>query len=198
MAYSTNCIYFNEKIQNFSDAGCRVGPRSSSLATQCYCNHLTDFSTVFKQPNLKMNKGAFELKGLNLNPVPFSFCLACFCLYFVILIWARRADLDDAKKVFTLGNCFSLMFSVDPFEFYDVSLIFTNLFLRLYLSIFMLVTGNIRVLPYGEKETIIIQKKQFGEINWLTLRWIAIWTFRFSTLLVMVIRLLIQYHGPRS
>ncbi len=99
MAYTANCLYFDKNLGDFSDEGCRIGPRSTPLATQCYCNHLTDFSTVVKFPKFKVGRGHFGLKNLDTNPIAFSFCLSCFCLYVVILIWARRKDLDDARKV---------------------------------------------------------------------------------------------------
>ena len=102
LAYTTSCVFYNEYMDNFDDAGCRVGACSSPFATQCICSHLTSFSNAFKVPKLRYEVNAFSIKQLNRNPVAFSFCIACILAYLVIFIYCHRKDNDDLKMVWTL------------------------------------------------------------------------------------------------
>ena len=100
LAYSPGCKFYNASIDDFDTQGCRVGRCSSPLATQCICSHLTSFSNTYRVPKMRFDAGAFSLKKLNQNPVAFAFCIACICIYIVLIIYCRRKDLDDLKMVY--------------------------------------------------------------------------------------------------
>ena len=103
LAYSTGCVFYNASLGDFDSAGCRVGLCSSPLATQCICSHLTSFSNTFKTPKIRFDSSAFSLKKLDQNPVAFSFCIGCICVYLVLFIYCRRKDLDDRNKAGVLS-----------------------------------------------------------------------------------------------
>ncbi|KAG7235120.1 hypothetical protein INR49_025225 [Caranx melampygus] len=95
------CKYWNESILDWSDTGCRVGVQTTHLVTQCLCNHLTFFgSSFFVTPNLVDPSRSAELFGTFAeNPVVVCFVGALFVVYLLVLVWARRKDIQDTAKV---------------------------------------------------------------------------------------------------
>uniref|UniRef100_A0A7M5V0L4 Polycystic kidney disease protein 1-like 2 n=3 Tax=Clytia hemisphaerica TaxID=252671 RepID=A0A7M5V0L4_9CNID len=93
---TTGCIYYDQKILDWSDGGCRIGPLSNIKETHCLCNHLTWLSSFYVPPR-KLNIQAQLLKLKNLEEYPAI--LATFCVIMgvslVAMIWARRKDLTD-------------------------------------------------------------------------------------------------------
>ena len=61
---------------------------------------MTDFMASFVVPPIQISSDPADSAWLKLdsNPIALSLCMACICLWFLILIWARRRDLDDIKK----------------------------------------------------------------------------------------------------
>ncbi len=99
LLYTAGCNFYNASLDDFDKKGCRVGKCSSPYATQCICSHLTSFSNSFKAPKTRFDANAFSLKSLDSNPVAFSFCISCICIYIVFFIYCFRKDLDDRKLV---------------------------------------------------------------------------------------------------
>lgn len=79
----------------------KVGVQTTPLVTQCLCNHLTFFgSSFFVTPNLVDASRTAELFATFAeNPVVVCFVGALFVAYLLVLVWARRKDLQDATKV---------------------------------------------------------------------------------------------------
>uniref|UniRef100_A0AAR2JZ86 Polycystic kidney disease 1 like 2a n=1 Tax=Pygocentrus nattereri TaxID=42514 RepID=A0AAR2JZ86_PYGNA len=98
---ATQCKYWDETKTNWSDYGCRVGPRTTPLVTQCLCTHLTFFgSSFFVMPNLVDVSRTAELFATFVNnPVVVCFVGAIFLVYLMVVIWARKKDIQDATKV---------------------------------------------------------------------------------------------------
>ncbi|XP_068186396.1 polycystin-1-like protein 2 [Antennarius striatus] len=95
------CQFWDESVLDWNSYGCRVGIKTSSLATQCLCKHLTFFgSSFFVTPNLVDPSRSAELFATFAdNPVVVCFVGALFGAYLLVLIWARRKDVQDATKV---------------------------------------------------------------------------------------------------
>lgn len=78
-----------------------MGVETTHLVTQCLCNHLTFFGgSFFVTPNLVDPSRSAELFGTFAeNPVVVCFVGALFVVYFLVLVWARRKDIQDVAKV---------------------------------------------------------------------------------------------------
>ena len=89
----------------------QVGENSTSALTQCLCTHLTTFGSGFKIPINKIDLSDSAFLKLHENPVVFIFMVCCLCLYFLVIIWARKADKRDILKVWQipLNRCYLCM-----------------------------------------------------------------------------------------
>ncbi|XP_076879791.1 polycystin-1-like protein 2 isoform X2 [Brachyhypopomus gauderio] len=98
---AAQCLYWDETTTNWSDYGCRVGPRTSASVTQCLCTHLTFFgSSFFVMPNVVDVSRTAELFATFVNnPVVVCFVGAVFLVYLTAVVWARRKDIQDSAKV---------------------------------------------------------------------------------------------------
>ncbi|XP_026072633.1 polycystic kidney disease protein 1-like 2 [Carassius auratus] len=98
---TAQCIFWQQTKANWSDYGCRVGPKTTPNITQCLCTHLTFFgSSFFVMPNMVDASKAAELfSNFAENPVVVCFIVAIFIAYILIAAWARRKDLQDTTKV---------------------------------------------------------------------------------------------------
>ncbi|XP_071389094.1 polycystin-1-like protein 2 [Centroberyx affinis] len=98
---ASQCKYWDESQSDWSDNGCRVGVQTTHLVTQCLCNHLTFFgSSFFVTPNLVDPSRTAELFATFAeNPVVVCFVGALFVAYLLVLVWARRKDIQDTAKV---------------------------------------------------------------------------------------------------
>uniref|UniRef100_W5KFY4 PLAT domain-containing protein n=1 Tax=Astyanax mexicanus TaxID=7994 RepID=W5KFY4_ASTMX len=98
---AAQCKYWDNIKTNWSDYGCRVGPGTTRLVTQCLCTHLTFFgSSFFVMPNaVDVTRTAELFATFSQNPVVVCFVGAVFLLYFITVVWARRKDLQDQVKV---------------------------------------------------------------------------------------------------
>ncbi|KAK3562182.1 hypothetical protein QTP86_030184, partial [Hemibagrus guttatus] len=101
MSIAAQCKYWNETETTWSDYGCRVGPHTTPLFTQCFCTHLTFFgSSFFVMPNLVDVSRTAELFATFVNnPVVVCFVGAIFLIYLIVVVWARRKDIQDTAKV---------------------------------------------------------------------------------------------------
>ncbi|XP_045910422.1 polycystic kidney disease protein 1-like 2 [Micropterus dolomieu] len=98
---ATSCTFWNESALDWSNFGCRVGVQTTPLVTQCLCNHLTFFgSSFFVTPNTVDPSRTTELFGtFAQNPVVVCFVGALFVAYLLVVVWARRKDIQDMAKV---------------------------------------------------------------------------------------------------
>ncbi|KAF7662063.1 hypothetical protein LDENG_00247400, partial [Lucifuga dentata] len=98
---AAQCKYWNESKSSWSEDGCRVGPLTTPLVTQCLCNHLTFFgSSFFVMPNLvDISRTAELFATFTNNPVVVCFVGAIFAAYLLVVVWARRKDIQDSAKV---------------------------------------------------------------------------------------------------
>ncbi|XP_061566502.1 polycystin-1-like protein 2 isoform X1 [Cololabis saira] len=101
ISIAAQCKYWNETESSWSEDGCRVGPLTTPFVTQCLCNHLTLFgSSFFVMPNLvDVSRTAELFATFTNNPVVVCFVGAIFAVYLLVVIWARRKDIQDATKV---------------------------------------------------------------------------------------------------
>ncbi|KAE8299524.1 Polycystic kidney disease protein 1-like 2 PC1-like 2 protein Polycystin-1L2 Precursor [Larimichthys crocea] len=79
----------------------KVGVNTTDSVTQCLCNHLTFFgSSFFVTPNLVDPSRTAELFATFAeNPVVVCFVGALFVVYLLVVVWARRKDVNDVAKV---------------------------------------------------------------------------------------------------
>ncbi|TRY83191.1 hypothetical protein DNTS_000686 [Danionella cerebrum] len=100
-AVMAQCIFWEENRANWSDYGCRVGPKTTANTTHCLCTHLTFFgSSFFVMPNtVDPSKSAQLFSNFAKNPVVVCFIGAIFVTYILMAVWARRKDLQDKAKV---------------------------------------------------------------------------------------------------
>ncbi|XP_076011881.1 polycystin-1-like protein 2 [Genypterus blacodes] len=98
---AAQCKYWKENESSWSEDGCRVGPLTTPLVTQCLCNHLTFFgSSFFVMPNLvDVSRTAELFATFTTNPVVVCFVGSIFAAYFLVVVWARRKDIQDSAKV---------------------------------------------------------------------------------------------------
>lgn len=78
-----------------------MGPRTTTSQTHCLCNHLTFFgSTFLVTPNaIDVHQTAELFATFEDNPVVVS-TVGCLCIiYVLVVIWARRKDIQDQAKV---------------------------------------------------------------------------------------------------
>ncbi|XP_029281679.1 polycystic kidney disease protein 1-like 2 [Cottoperca gobio] len=101
ISIAAQCKYWNETESSWSEDGCRVGPLTTPLVTQCLCNHLTLFgSSFFVMPNLvDVSRTAELFATFTDNPVVVCFVGAIFAAYLLVVVWARRKDIQDSAKV---------------------------------------------------------------------------------------------------
>ncbi|KAJ7986099.1 hypothetical protein DPEC_G00347290 [Dallia pectoralis] len=98
---NAQCKYWDDTNSIWKEDGCRVGPLTSSSATQCLCNHLTFFgSSFFVKPNLvDVSQTAQLFSTFAQNPVVVCFVGAIIVAYLLLVLWARRKDIQDQRKV---------------------------------------------------------------------------------------------------
>ncbi|XP_023806954.1 polycystic kidney disease protein 1-like 2, partial [Oryzias latipes] len=87
-------------VENLSE-DIEVGVKTTSMVTQCLCNHLTFFgSSFFVTPNLVDPSQTAQLFAtFTENPVVVCFVGALFVTYLLVVVWARRKDIQDTAKV---------------------------------------------------------------------------------------------------
>ncbi|KAL7978824.1 hypothetical protein Chor_013313, partial [Crotalus horridus] len=104
-SFVSQCVFWDEHRKSWNSYGCRVGPKTTPGDTQCLCNHLTFFgSSFFVMPNTIDVSKTVELFATFVdNPVVVTTVGCIFLVYLLVLIWARRKDIqDDAKVKITL------------------------------------------------------------------------------------------------
>ncbi|KAM6955775.1 polycystin-1-like protein 2 [Lycodopsis pacificus] len=100
-SFTAACKFWDESILEWSPFGCRVGVQTTHSVTQCLCNHLSFFGgSFFVTPNLVDASRTAELFGTFAeNPVVVCFVGSLFGAYLLVVMWARRKDIQDTAKV---------------------------------------------------------------------------------------------------
>ncbi|XP_013386043.1 polycystic kidney disease protein 1-like 2 [Lingula anatina] len=99
--YASSCSFWDEENEVWSYDGCEVGELTTPYSTQCLCNHLTAFGGGMVVPMNTINFADSAFNKLDENPAVFSTMVAITCLYFILCIWARKADKIDEMKAGT-------------------------------------------------------------------------------------------------
>ncbi|KAM7101356.1 polycystin-1-like protein 3 [Ciconia maguari] len=99
--FASRCVFWDEHQGNWNSYGCHVGPKTTPRSTQCLCNHLTFFgSSFFVIPNaIDVSKTAQLFGTFVDNPVVVTTVGCIFLIYVLVVIWARRKDIQDDAKV---------------------------------------------------------------------------------------------------
>ncbi|NXD76051.1 PK1L2 protein, partial [Halcyon senegalensis] len=99
--FASRCVFWDEHQGNWNSYGCHVGPKTNPRSTQCLCNHLTFFaSSFFVIPNaIDVSKTAQLFGTFVDNPVVVTTVGCIFLIYVLVIIWARRKDIQDEAKV---------------------------------------------------------------------------------------------------
>ncbi|XP_009076467.1 PREDICTED: polycystic kidney disease protein 1-like 2 [Acanthisitta chloris] len=99
--FASRCVFWDERQESWNSYGCHVGPKSNPRSTQCLCNHLTFFgSSFFVIPNaIDVSKTAQLFVTFVDNPVVVTTVACIFLIYVLVVIWARRKDIQDDAKV---------------------------------------------------------------------------------------------------
>ncbi|XP_066293799.1 polycystin-1-like protein 2 [Branchiostoma lanceolatum] len=93
-----SCSFWNERLEIWQGEGCKVSTDSSPETSVCLCDHLTAFGASFMTPpnSIDFNTIWGKFANLGKNPGVFSTVWVFIGLYFIGLIFARRADKRDA------------------------------------------------------------------------------------------------------
>ncbi|XP_033373170.1 polycystic kidney disease protein 1-like 2 [Parus major] len=99
--FASRCAFWDEHQGGWNSYGCHVGPKTNPSSTQCLCNHLTFFgSSFFVIPNAIDVSKTTQLFGTFVdNPVVVTTVVCIFLIYVLVVIWARRKDIQDDAKV---------------------------------------------------------------------------------------------------
>ncbi|KAK3737773.1 hypothetical protein QZH41_012212 [Actinostola sp. cb2023] len=97
--FTAACMFYNTTSKQFSTAGVEVGPLTTRDITQCLVLHATSFAADFFVPPNSIDWSKISLDELLKNPIVFIIVMVIFGLYFLLLIWARRADKKDLDKI---------------------------------------------------------------------------------------------------
>ncbi|NXB82684.1 PK1L2 protein, partial [Donacobius atricapilla] len=99
--FASRCVFWDEHQGGWNSYGCHVGPKTNPSSTQCLCNHLTFFgSSFFVIPNaVDVSKTAQMFGTFVDNPVVVTTVGCIFLIYVLVIIWARRKDIQDDAKV---------------------------------------------------------------------------------------------------
>ncbi|NWI88929.1 PK1L2 protein, partial [Pitta sordida] len=100
-SFASRCVFWDEQQRSWNSYGCHVGPKTNPRSTQCLCNHLTFFGSSFiVVPNaIDISKTAQLFGTFVDNPVVVTTVGCIFLIYVLVLIWARRKDIQDEAKV---------------------------------------------------------------------------------------------------
>ncbi|KAM4017468.1 polycystin-1-like protein 2 [Anomaloglossus baeobatrachus] len=100
-SFTSQCVFWDETSQEWNNTGCHVGPKTTPHSVQCLCTHLTFFGSSFiVMPNAVDVSRTIELFATFVdNPVVVTTVGCIAVVYVLVLIWARRKDIQDNAKV---------------------------------------------------------------------------------------------------
>ncbi|XP_068680257.1 LOW QUALITY PROTEIN: polycystin-1-like protein 2 [Montipora foliosa] len=97
-----SCYYFALTQGDWRKDGCKVGSETNDKVLHCRCNHLTSFGGGFvvAPSAIDLDKvfTEFARLGETGNCLVLSLVCSVFGVYFIVIIWARKADLQDQRK----------------------------------------------------------------------------------------------------
>ncbi|KAM5262602.1 polycystin-1-like protein 3 [Ctenodactylus gundi] len=98
--FLSQCVFWDEVREAWDNSGCQVGPRTTRSQTHCLCSHLTFFGSVFLvMPNaVDICQTAELFATFEDNPVVVATVGCLFVIYALVVIWARRKDVEDQAK----------------------------------------------------------------------------------------------------
>ncbi|XP_075692927.1 polycystin-1-like protein 2 [Rhinoderma darwinii] len=99
--FTSQCVFWDETNQGWNNTGCHVGPKTTPHSIQCLCTHLTFFGSSFiVMPNAVDVSRTIELFATFVDNPMVVTTVGCIALvYVLVLIWARRKDIQDNSKV---------------------------------------------------------------------------------------------------
>ncbi|XP_035672975.1 polycystic kidney disease protein 1-like 2 [Branchiostoma floridae] len=101
--FTSKCLFFDVNSHLWKSDGCKVGPLTSESQTHCFCNHLTAFGSDFQffvAPNsLNIMEALKEFKNIHDNPAVVSTISIIVGIYLLLILWGRKRDMDDTKKM---------------------------------------------------------------------------------------------------
>uniref|UniRef100_A0A8C5N1V4 Polycystin 1 like 2/pseudo n=1 Tax=Leptobrachium leishanense TaxID=445787 RepID=A0A8C5N1V4_9ANUR len=99
--FTSQCVFWDNTNEEWNNTGCKVGPKTTPRSTQCLCTHLTFFGSSFiVMPNAIDVTRTVELFATFVdNPVVVTTVGCIAVVYVLVLIWARRKDIQDHAKV---------------------------------------------------------------------------------------------------
>ncbi|XP_042293729.1 polycystic kidney disease protein 1-like 3 [Sceloporus undulatus] len=98
--YSTGCYYWASQDQAWRTDGCRVGPQSTLLSTQCLCRHLSFFGRLFLVlPHAIDLQHTGLLSRVGQNPAGVALLSVLLLGYAAAFLWVRRRQRDDIRRV---------------------------------------------------------------------------------------------------
>ncbi|XP_019631004.1 PREDICTED: polycystic kidney disease protein 1-like 2 [Branchiostoma belcheri] len=94
------CNWWNVAGNKWNPSGCTVGPQTTATRTQCLTTHLTSFGADFIVPPNSIDFSTVFAKFANLsdNAAVFSTVIVMFGVYFIVVVFARKADKRDVLK----------------------------------------------------------------------------------------------------
>eukprot|EP00058_Branchiostoma_floridae_P020618 XP_002606108.1 hypothetical protein BRAFLDRAFT_88018 [Branchiostoma floridae] len=103
--YVSQCIFWNDTLNDWDTTGCKVGDASNSTHTQCLCNHLTSFaSDLFVPPNPIDFSYVFANASFMDNITTYVTIITIYVIFVIGAIWARRMDKRDIEMVSIVLN----------------------------------------------------------------------------------------------
>ncbi|XP_035695813.1 polycystic kidney disease protein 1-like 2 [Branchiostoma floridae] len=98
--YVSQCIFWNDTLNDWDTTGCKVGDGSNSTHTQCLCNHLTSFaSDLFVPPNPIDFSYVFANASFLDNITTYVTIITIYVIFAIGAIWARRMDKRDIEML---------------------------------------------------------------------------------------------------
>ncbi|PFX12506.1 location of vulva defective 1-like [Stylophora pistillata] len=97
------CYYFALTQDQWSKEGCKVGDVTDDQLLHCRCNHLTGFGGGFVVAPIPIDIDKVLTEFTRLEETENYVVLATVCsifgVYALVMIWARKADLKDERKL---------------------------------------------------------------------------------------------------
>ena len=114
----------NEYCYYYYYVAFEVSPHSTAATVACECHHLSVFSaSMLVSPN---NLDSFHMSlflGVFENPIVVVVVFVAWCVYALLMVWARRKDSADLMKVTVVPVSHILLFTVRANFIYHSSLI---------------------------------------------------------------------------
>ncbi|XP_071453167.1 polycystin family receptor for egg jelly-like [Hetaerina americana] len=100
------CTHYAEGVGKWLSDGCEVGHESTFDGVHCTCSHLSLFGAAFSVAPNKIDPFSDVKLFLKVVENPVSVALVCtiLLLYIILMVFARRKDLKDKRKIHVLNT----------------------------------------------------------------------------------------------